>query len=118
MSITVISLVILIISGLIFILKKRKPKKPWGFASEKTDFKNERQETFLEEEMPIKPEPINCQKASFKAAPEEFFYIDCCGKPNKGEGFQSWEKRAPVSIDINKPFFGMELLNEEGNQDC
>ena len=69
-------------------------------------------------EMPEKPAPVDCQKASFRAAPEEFFYVDCCGKPNKGEGFQPTEKRTPVSIDVNKPFMGMDLLGEQSDIDC
>lgn len=69
-------------------------------------------------EMPIKPIPVNCQKASFKPAPDNFSYYDCCGELKKGIGFELWEKRAPVSIDANKEFVNMELIGEEGNQDC
>ena len=69
-------------------------------------------------EMPDKPLPINCQLAQFQPVPQDFFYIDCCGKPHKGEGFQPWEKRAPVAIDSNKEFFGMTLLDVEAERDC
>lgn len=71
-----------------------------------------------EGEMPIKPLPINCQKAQFEAAPARFFYTDCCGELHEGEGFQPWEKRAPVSIDSNKPFEGMILLDVEAEIEC
>lgn len=69
-------------------------------------------------EMPEKPLPVNCQLAQFQPAPQEFFYVDCCGKPKKGEGFEPWEKRSPVSIDANKPFIGMTLLDVEAEKDC
>ena len=69
-------------------------------------------------EMPIKPLPVNCQKASFNAAPEKYFYSDCCGEFFEGEGFQPWEKRSPVSIDSNKPFEGMTLLDVEAEIEC
>lgn len=69
-------------------------------------------------EMPIKPLPVNCQMASFMPAPALFEYIDCCGNLNTGEGYQPWEKRSPVKIDANKPFEGMELLNQEAEIDC
>lgn len=69
-------------------------------------------------EMPEKPLPVNCQLAQFEPAPQEFFYVDCCGNPHKGEGFQPWEKRAPVGIDSNKPFIGMILLDVEAEKDC
>ena len=65
-------------------------------------------------EMPIKPIPVNCQKAIFRPAPEKFTYTDCCGNVQEGEGYQPWEKRAPVSIDANQYFEGMDLLGEEG----
>ena len=65
-------------------------------------------------EMPIKPLPINCQKAIFRPAPEKFIYTDCCGVVQEGEGYQPWEKRSPVSIDANQFFEGMDLLGEEG----
>ena len=71
-----------------------------------------------EPEMPIKPAPVNCQKAQFLPAPEKFSYTDCCGKLQEGEGFQPWEKRAPVGIDSNKEFSGMELIGEEASIDC
>lgn len=67
---------------------------------------------------PVKPQPVNCKYAQFKPAPEEFFYVDCCGKPMKGEGFQPWEKRTPVAIDVNKPFNGMEVSEDEAFVDC
>lgn len=69
-------------------------------------------------EMPDKPLPVNCQLAQFQPAPQDFFYVDCCGKPHKGEGFQPWEKRSPVAIDSNKEFFGMTLLDVEAEKDC
>ena len=68
--------------------------------------------------MPEKPLPVNCQLAQFQPAPQDFFYVDCCGNPQKGEGFQPWEKRSPVAIDSNKPFFGMTLLDVEAEKDC
>jgi len=71
-----------------------------------------------EGEMPIKPPPPNCQKAIFRAAPATFIYTDCCGEIQQGEGFQPWEKRAPVSIDVNQYFEGMDLLGEDGEIDC
>jgi len=67
---------------------------------------------------PVKPLPVNCKYAQFKPAPEEFFYVDCCGKPEKGEGFQPWEKRVPVAIDINKPFSGMDVTEDEAFVEC
>jgi len=69
-------------------------------------------------EMPEKPLPINCQLAQFQPAPQDFFYVDCCGVPHKGTGFEPWEKRSPVSIDSNKPFFGMTLLDVEAEINC
>ena len=66
-------------------------------------------------EMPIKPIPINCQKATFRPAPEKFIYTDCCGEVQEGEGFQPWEKRSPVSIDVNQYFEGMDLIGEDGD---
>ena len=69
-------------------------------------------------EMPIKPVPVNCQKAQFMPAPEKFVYTDCCGQVQEGEGYQPWEKRSPVSIDANQKFLGMELLGEEATIDC
>jgi len=69
-------------------------------------------------EMPEKPLPVNCQLAQFQPAPQDFFYVDCCGSPHKGEGFQPWEKRSPVAIDSNQPFFGMTLLDVEAEKDC
>ena len=68
--------------------------------------------------MPIKPIPVNCQKAVFRAAPATFTYTDCCGNVQKGEGYQPWEKRAPVSIDVDQFFEGMDLLGEDGQADC
>ena len=65
-------------------------------------------------EMPIKPAPVNCQKAIFRPAPENYSYYDCCGSLQEGEGYQPWEKRAPVSIDANQFFEGMDLLGEDG----
>lgn len=72
----------------------------------------------IEGEMPIKPKPVNCQKAIFRPAPEKFVYTDCCGEVQEGEGYQPWEKRSPVSIDANQEFVGMDLLGEESNIDC
>jgi hypothetical protein len=72
----------------------------------------------VEGEMPEKPLPVNCQLAQFQPAPQDFFYVDCCGTPQKGEGFQPWEKRSPVSIDANKPFVGMTLLDQEADINC
>ena len=69
-------------------------------------------------EMPIKPVPANCQTAIFRPAPEKYMYFDCCGNVFEGEGYQPWEKRSPVTIDINKEFEGMDLIGEEGYQDC
>lgn len=69
-------------------------------------------------EMPEKPLPVNCQLAQFQPAPQDYFYIDCCGNPKKGEGFEPWEKRAPVAIDANKEFFGMTLLDVEAEINC
>lgn len=75
-------------------------------------------EVIIPSEMPEKPLPVNCQLAQFQPAPQEFFYVDCCGNPKKGEGFEPWEKRSPVSIDANKPFIGMTLLDVEAEKDC
>lgn len=72
----------------------------------------------IEPEMPEKPLPVNCQLAQFQPAPQDFFYVDCCGVPQKGQGFEPWEKRSPVSIDSNKPFFGMTLLDVEAEINC
>lgn len=75
-------------------------------------------EIIIPGEMPEKPLPVNCQLAQFQPAPQDFFYVDCCGNPQKGEGFQPWEKRSPVAIDSNKPFFGMTLLDVVAEKDC
>lgn len=75
-------------------------------------------EIIEEPEMPIKPAPVNCQKAIFRPAPENYSYYDCCGSLQEGEGYQPWEKRAPVSIDINKEFINMDLLGEEAEPNC
>lgn len=69
-------------------------------------------------EMPDKPLPINCQLAQFQPAPQDYFYIDCCGNPQKGDGFEPWEKRSPVAIDSNQPFYGMTLLDVEAEINC
>ena len=69
-------------------------------------------------EMPIKPQPVNCKKGIFLPAPEKFNYVDCCGNKLEGIGYEVWEKRAPVNIDINQEFVGMEILDEEAFQDC
>lgn len=69
-------------------------------------------------EMPIKPPPINCKYATFLPAPQKYFYVDCCGNKQEGEGFQPWEKRAPVPVDINQEFEGIEILEDEAFQDC
>lgn len=71
-----------------------------------------------EPEMPIKPNPMKCKKASFLPAPETFSYYDCCGNLHTGEGYQPWEKRTPVSINVVKDFVGMEILDEDGEIDC
>lgn len=71
-----------------------------------------------EGEMPIKPLPKDCQKATFRPAPEKFYYTDCCGKYHEGEGYQAWEKRSPVAIDCLKPSIGMDFLGEEAEIDC
>jgi hypothetical protein len=75
-------------------------------------------EIIIPGEMPEKPLPVNCQLAQFQPSPQDFFYVDCCGNPQKGEGFQPWEKRSPVAIDSNQPFFGMTLLDVEAEKDC
>lgn len=69
-------------------------------------------------EMPIKPKPVNCRYAQFRPAPEKFSYFDCCGNLQEGEGFQPWEKRSPVPVDINKPFEGMDVHEDEAIVDC
>jgi len=69
-------------------------------------------------EMPIKPLPVDCQKAIFRPFPEKFTYTDCCGKVQEGEGYQPWEKRPPVSIDVLKRFEGMDLIDESAEIDC
>lgn len=69
-------------------------------------------------EMPIKPLPVDCQKAIFRPFPEKFTYTDCCGKVQEGEGYQPWEKRAPVSIDVIRRFEGMDLIDESAEIDC
>lgn len=69
-------------------------------------------------EMPIKPLPVDCQKAIFRPFPEKFTYTDCCGKVQEGEGYQPWEKRAPVSIDVIRRFEGMDLIHESAEIDC
>lgn len=71
-----------------------------------------------EGEMPIKPLPVNCQSAMFNPYPEKYFYYNCCGERFEGEGYQPWEKRSPVSIDSNKEFEGMTLLDVEAEPDC
>lgn len=71
-----------------------------------------------EPEMPIKPTPIDCQYAIFRPAPEMYSYTDCCGNLQQGEGFQPWEKRSPVAIDITKDFIGMDLISEDAIVDC
>lgn len=75
-------------------------------------------EVIIPGEMPEKPLPVNCQLAQFQPAPQDFFYVDCCGSPKKGTGFEPWEKRSPVAIDANQPFFGMTLLDVEAEKDC
>ena len=69
-------------------------------------------------EMPIKPLPVNCQYAIFRPAPETYYYIDCCGVVQEGEGYQPWEKRSPVAIDASKDFKGMDLIGDEAQVDC
>ena len=71
-----------------------------------------------EGEMPTKPIPVNCQLAAFMAAPQEYSYYDCCGNPHYGMGFEPWEKRAPVAIDANKEFVGVELIGQETDFNC
>lgn len=71
-----------------------------------------------EGEMPIKPKPVNCQSAMFNPYPEKYFYYNCCGERFEGEGYQVWEKRSPVSIDSNKEFGGLTLLDVEAEPNC
>ena len=71
-----------------------------------------------EPEMPIKPLPMDCQKAAVRPFPEKFYYTDCCGNYNEGDGYQPWEKRAPVSVDVTKPSAGLDFLGEEAKIDC
>ena len=121
MTIAIILISILAISGLVYFLRRKPAKKDWGFVPYTPSTPStpvETPEVPSEGEMPIRPEPVDCQKATFRPAPEDFFYVDCCGKPQKGEGFQPWEKRPPVSIDVNKPFMGMDLIGEPGDSDC
>lgn len=82
------------------------------------DKNSEPTQVVINPEMPIKPAPVNCQKAIFRPAPENYSYYDCCGKLQEGEGFQPWEKRAPVSIDANKEFINMDLIGEESEPNC
>lgn len=118
MTVAIIVISILAISGLVYFLRRKPAKKDWGFKPNTPNPPEEIIEEPIEGEMPIKPSPVDCQKATFRPAPEEFFYVDCCGKPKKGEGFQPWEKKPPVSIDVNKPFIGMDLIGEPGESDC
>ncbi len=97
--------------------KKKESQKPANPIITDSETRDESEE-IIKGEMPDKPLPVNCQLAQFQPAPQEFFYIDCCGSPHKGEGFQPWEKRAPVAIDSNKEFFGMTLLDVEAEKDC
>lgn len=69
-------------------------------------------------EMPPKESPVNCQLANFPPSPLFYEYYDCCGVQHTGEGFGEFEKRGPVSININLPFVHMYLTNEEAQQDC
>lgn len=71
-----------------------------------------------EGEMPIKPTPPNCQLAQFMPAPQEYYYIDCCGEPQSGMGYEEWEKRSPVKIDANEIFKGMVLIGESAEPEC
>lgn len=100
-------------------LKKKLGNKPNTIP---TDVPTNEEPVVLEPEptpeMPEKPLPVNCQLAQFQPAPQDFFYVDCCGVPHKGQGFEPWEKRSPVSIDSNKPFFGMTLLDVEAEINC
>ncbi len=98
-------------------LKNKNKDIPPPVVHETTD-EEEPLEIDVLSEMPEKPLPVNCQLAQFQPAPQDFFYVDCCGAPHKGEGFQPWEKRSPVSIDNNKPFFGMTLLDVEAEINC
>ena len=108
-----------VVLGVVVVLFKNKNKK---ISSENIVISEPIEEQPIEidipGEMPIKPLPINCQLAQFQPAPQDFFYVDCCGVPQKGEGYQPWEKRAPVSIDTNKPFFGMTILDVEAEINC
>jgi hypothetical protein len=90
------------------------PLKPFPTPEETNRIEPVEPEPTPPAEMPIKPIPVNCQKAMFKPFPEKYRYVDCCGDFQIGDGYQEWEKRAPVSIDANRPFEGMELINEEG----
>ncbi|NBO23520.1 hypothetical protein EBU94_09330 [bacterium] len=128
MSTTLIIFISLVIAGsaIALLLKKKKPtiKEPI-VPTQTLDFDNppikidtKEPQVTPEPEMPIKPPPVNCQKAQFMPAPQEFFYTDCCGKTQMGMGFEPWEKRAPVGIDANQEFVGMELIGEESSIDC
>ena len=102
-----------------FLLKKKRPSTIEQNQFDQNPIETTDEfETNDEIENPIKPFPVNCQKAIFRPAPEKFSYFDCCGKLQEGEGYQPWEKRSPVSIDVNKEFLGMDLLGEEAEPNC
>ena len=70
-------------------------------------------------EMPIKPLPVNCKLGAFPPAPQKYSYVDCCGNRQEGMGYQPWEKRTPVPVNIVYEYEGMEIFKEEeAFQDC
>jgi len=127
-SIIISVVVVTVLTVTIFILKQKKSKLD-NFVTKITEpqeidvLPNEENpilpsEIIIPTEMPEKPLPIKCQFAQFQPAPQDFFYVDCCGVPHKGQGFEPWEKRAPVAIDSNQSFFGLTLLDTEAEIDC
>lgn len=109
-----------------FIMKPKKPKDDINIPTPPPPY-SEPQEIITiddpvqndpEPEMPIKPIPVDCQYAIFRPAPETYSYTDCCGNLQSGEGYQPWEKRSPVSINITKDFTGMDLIGDEAQVDC
>jgi len=127
-SIIIVVAVVVIITTTVFILKQKKSKAGNSVTEitnpqeidvlPKDEIPIQPSEIIIPAEMPEKPLPINCQLAQFQPAPQDFFYVDCCGVPHKGQGFEPWEKRAPVAIDANKGFFGMTLLDSEAEINC
>jgi len=127
-SIIISVVVVVVITITVFILKQKKSKAGNSVTGiitpqeidvlPKDENPIQPSEIIIPAEMPEKPLPINCQLAQFQPAPQDFFYVDCCGVPHKGQGFEPWEKRAPVAIDANKGFFGMTLLDSEAEINC